>query len=140
MNATSSEGVTALHRAASGNKVESIGALIDMGALVDARDETGVTPLTKAASNAGDSCAAMRALLKRGANVNAQDTKMQSPLHWAIFSPLDARLDDLTRKIEVLLELDADEMAIDRGGFTARDMIEEMDIASREDEWDTFSG
>lgn len=130
VNAATSDGLTALHKAVGCKKLKLIGVLVGMGAIVDAQDVNGETPLITAAASETDSCEAMLALLQHGANTNARDTDMRTSLHRAARSTQWVK--DFTRKVELLLEWDADEMAVDADGVTAVDQTRDMDFASGE--------
>lgn len=122
MNAATSAGVTALHKAASKDKVRSIELLIGIGATVDARDKAGVTPLMMAAreQSGNESCAVLLALLQHGAIAQALDVNGNSPLHWAAFSTpsLVLRAYAFVCKARLLLEWGADETAVGADGRT----------------------
>jgi hypothetical protein len=82
-----SAGKTALHRAARYGHVDVINILISRGLPVDVRAMDGATPLMTAAG-AGKG-RAVKALLARGANINAQqagkgDTRGYTPLMYAV--------------------------------------------------------
>jgi len=64
-------GWTPLFSAAAGGNVNAIKLLLENGAVVDEKTDTGITPLTVAASTAKNNDA-VRMLLKAGADVNAQ--------------------------------------------------------------------
>lgn len=129
MNATTSKGETALPKAMSGNSKESIDVLTGMGALVDARDDAGVTPLMLATSDGEGSCATMRVLLEHGADVNAHDAGMKSPLHWAARSTKHAYT--FLKTAEMLLEWEAEDMAVDANGLTALQVAEARGFSAR---------
>ena len=62
--------MTALHLAANKGYYEIVQALINRGALVDARDEQGATPLHLAANNGY--LIVVQELIRAGADVNCQ--------------------------------------------------------------------
>ena len=62
-----------LHQAAADDNIVQLRLLIDMGAEIDLRDETARTPLMSAVI--AQSYAAATALLERGADVNARDSR-----------------------------------------------------------------
>lgn len=68
VNATQSDGATALHWAAYLNDAESTALLLRAGAKVDAKNDLGVTPLALAAQQGG--AAVIEQLLKAGAKPN----------------------------------------------------------------------
>jgi len=65
-------------------KLEEVRLLLDMGAQVDAEDDTKKTPLHWAAWNGHIEIA--RLLIKRGAQVDAEDKYKQTPLHMAAYN------------------------------------------------------
>lgn len=75
VTSASAEGVRALH-VAEGNEV--VHALVDAGANVHARDNSGRTPLHLVC---GRKEGTLRALLDRGADINARDFCLNTPLH-----------------------------------------------------------
>ena len=98
-NAADKNGNTALHVAAGTDSPDAVAALLDAGAQIEARNSKGLTPLLMA-SGAGFNGTtyyaplsmtvegyvggpeALRALLMRGANVNATGSKSASALHY----------------------------------------------------------
>jgi truncated hemoglobin YjbI len=68
---------TALHMAARRGNVEVIGALLDGGADIEARDSVGDTPLRRAVNC--NKVEAARLLLKRGANPHSPGSKWLTP-------------------------------------------------------------
>lgn len=66
------EGQTALYVAAGSNKVETVNALLQAGADVNATNNWGTTPLMKASSFGFDGCVA--ALIDAGADVSARNS------------------------------------------------------------------
>ena len=62
------------------NKVDEVGALMDDGVPPDIRDESGNTLLAVACQNGHKRLT--RAMLKRGADINAQNRRGQTPLHY----------------------------------------------------------
>jgi hypothetical protein len=104
-------GRTALHYAALSGDVAMIDELFGAGALVDARDHDGGTPLHEAA--AWGRTEAARALLDRGADVNvAEGPNAATALHWAARG-------DHRPLAELLLGAGADPDAATGGGRTA---------------------
>jgi uncharacterized protein len=77
-------GRTPLHYAALDDAAESVRALIDAGADVDARDQAGNTPLHFAAQEG--SLAVGRILLEAGAAVDPKDQHGNTPLWRAVFN------------------------------------------------------
>jgi len=76
--------ITALHRAASENRVDLMRLLISHGADLEARDKRGQTPLFAAVESARADAA--RLLLASGADVNATDSNGLTPLDMAFKS------------------------------------------------------
>ena len=72
---------TPLHRAAAGDDVATIEALLSEGVEIDARDGTGATALLVATH--GNRIEAARALIEAGADVNAKDNIHDSPYLYA---------------------------------------------------------
>ncbi len=77
-------GNTALMKAAARGYTNTVKALLEKGAEVDARDNAGRTALIEAAF--GGYTDTVGLLLERGANVNASDAEGWTPLFWATFS------------------------------------------------------
>lgn len=118
-----------LHIACLNGQIECVQLLIDHGAdineLSENCDSAGVeeqTPLHMACySNADPKCIEkiIRLLVSYGANINAQDSDGQTPLHYVYFSP---------RLIAVLLEMGADPNIKDNSwgqGKTVLDLLRE---------------
>lgn len=114
VNAATSKGTTALHRAVSAKEANLIRALVEMGAEIDAQDEEGLTPLMGAVW-AGD-FQATAALLRHGANVNARDMNQENALRWATAIP---NLETAGPLVTLLLEWDVDETVVNTGGLHA---------------------
>ena len=89
--------------------VENLRRHLAEGADIDARDESGNTPLHFAAERS--SACAVRALIDAGADVNARANNNATPLHLAA----KTRDDEILR---ALLEAGADANAINRRGLT----------------------
>ena len=94
-----------------------IGVLIAAGADLEARDNSGMTPLHEAAMFNKTSAAA-EALLAAGADVNARDTWGLTPLHMV------ASIDECPGMFGVLLAAGADPEARERSGLTPADITE----------------
>jgi ankyrin repeat protein len=77
-------GNTALIKAAGRGYTNTVRALLDKGAEVDARDNAGHTALIEAAFGGYTDTAEL--LLEKGASVNASDSEGWTPLFWATFS------------------------------------------------------
>ncbi len=71
-------GITALHVAASANRVGAIRLLLEHGANLEARDDRGKTPLIWALEHRSD--VAIPVLLDAGADVTARDNEGMTPL------------------------------------------------------------
>ena len=72
---------SALHLASEAGHMNSVGALLDAGADIDARDARGFTPLARAALlSRGE---VLELLLRRGANLRARDEQGRSALQLA---------------------------------------------------------
>ena len=74
--------ITALHRAAYFDAIDVLDLLVARGAVIDARQENGPTPLVYAASNGSLRTAA--ALIKHGADVSAKFSHGQTPISEAL--------------------------------------------------------
>jgi ankyrin repeat protein len=73
-----------------GNNLTELKTLLDQKAIPDAADDHGITPLMFAAEIG--SLDAMRLLLDRGADVNAQNAFGSTALMWAVSDPAEVRL------------------------------------------------
>ncbi len=81
VNATYDRGKTSLHWAVTGADLKMVAYLIARGAVVDARDEYGDTPLHKAALKKDVDLDIIKYLVLKGANVNAVNRYGWTPLH-----------------------------------------------------------
>ena len=92
------------------NKVDEVAALMDDGVPPDIRDESGNTLLAVACQNGHKRLT--RAMLKRGADINAQNRRGQSPLHYCFaFGHLELG--------DYLISKGADDTATNCYGLTA---------------------
>jgi ankyrin repeat protein len=83
VNAADLEGLTPLHAAASRDSVEVVRILLDAGAEVDARSNTGDTPLYNAVRNTTPAAVSiMRLLRERGADPTIANEKGATPLRF----------------------------------------------------------
>ena len=80
MGAISEEDVSDLFSFARHGRVEEIERMLNRGVPVDVRDEWGNTLLTTACQNGNKRVA--KAVLRRGANINARNAKGNTPLHY----------------------------------------------------------
>jgi ankyrin repeat protein len=110
VNGRLADGATALHWAAHWDDVDTVDALIRLGARVDAATEYGVTPLVLAATNG--SAAAMATLIRAGANPNTSLPTGETPL---IMAARTGKAEAVT----VLLERSVEINAVDSRGQTA---------------------
>lgn len=74
---------TALHMAAAGGSVDVARILLDAGAVVDARDVRGVTPLIFAVATDRPQSSLVRLLLQRGADKTLRSNLGESAVDWA---------------------------------------------------------
>lgn len=111
IDAPYADGEPPLHIALTNHLPDLFDWLLDHGADPNARDTRGKTALNKAVIFDSPDHKAMRALLKRGANVNGKEDDGGTPLHVAAF---------LSRasSVEALLASGADPNARDRHGKT----------------------
>jgi len=105
VNASASDGTTALHWAVRADDLEAVNLLLRAGAKPDAADRYGITPLYLAIQN-GDQ-KVLHALLEAGANVNAGGEGGETPLMSA------ARTGNL-ETMKALLERGAEVNSCDR--------------------------
>lgn len=84
LTATGLRGETVMHRAAERGEPATVRWLIEQGLAVEARNETGQTPMHIAAGAGWVKRPEVMALLKKhGADVNARDRAGKTPLHYA---------------------------------------------------------
>jgi ankyrin repeat protein len=81
LDAVAKDGVTALHRAASGNNIELVNYLIARGLQSDVPDASGRTPLHFASQSGRND--AIRVLVQHGAGLDSKDGRGQTPLMFA---------------------------------------------------------
>ena len=117
-------GWTALHHAMHGtwdHQVADVAKeLLDHGAIVDAVDEVGCTPLMFAAF--ADDPEVVKLLLSRGANPNRADGGGLTPLMYAVQHSYSAR--NIVHRVQALLDHGADPQARTPDGQTALDMAQ----------------
>ena len=118
-DAKDEKGLTALHYAAFYNESPKvIDALIEHGALINARDAYGGNPLHSAVQR--NTAEMLDALIRHGVRVNAKDEMFgNTSLHWAI---RNNRSPDI---VAALLEAGADPNLENQDGKTAFDLIGE---------------
>jgi ankyrin repeat protein len=100
----------ALMRAALTGQAAAISALVDKGADVNAKDQSGRTALMEAAF--GGHVETVQALIERGADVNAKD-------HSGWTALMEAASKGHTRMVRVLLDAGADAKVKHKKGWTA---------------------
>jgi len=105
-------GLTPLHWAASDNRHEVVGVLLDKGADVNAKNKNGATPLHLAASR--NSKEAAELLIEKGADKGATDGSGNTPMHRAA----KCGQKDV---LQLLLEKGADRAARNSGKQTPED-------------------
>ncbi|CAN0123408.1 unnamed protein product [Pylaiella littoralis] len=130
-------GYTALHWAAGSGEPGVIDALVEAGADLEAQSGrvylsgkyfVGLTPLHVAA--VWHKFGSMAALLRNGANVDAESDQKLTPLHVVCqtcptrWTPATARTHSSAAAADVLLRWGADETATDNSGHTPEDLIE----------------
>ena len=106
-------GQTALFAAES---MPAVGLLVVAGADIEARDENGNTPLTRAAYDGRE--AVVKYLLLEGAEKDSISEKMRTPLHWAAEQGHSG-------VVRLLANVGADRGAIDVQNQTPRDIAME---------------
>lgn len=123
-----SDRVTPLHIAAAHSWQEEVSDLLAHGAVVDARDSRGQTPLMHAAAN-GMIHSSAKKLVAAGAEINAIDHEGRTALMHAVLGA-ESRGHD----IDVLIEEGADKSIRDHAGKTAFDYASEsLSRTSRRD-------
>ena len=110
---------TAVHAAAEGGAVQNLGALLDAGGDLRARDRDGNTPL-HLASRGGFSGYAdvVRVLLERGADLHRPNARGETPLHVAVYTGIGGGSADRA-VIKALLDAGAKPKTVDGTGLTA---------------------
>lgn len=108
------DGERLLELAAYNGRADLVGALLDRGADIHARDNDGWDALMWACFSGHADLAMVTLLLDRGANLLAVNNHAQSALHIA------ARIGDMDKCL-LLLSRGADLMAVNSNGFTALD-------------------
>jgi ankyrin repeat protein len=104
--------------------------LVEYGADVNARNQSGITPLIDLCWSAENAIEVIKFLIDNGADVNAQDKGGNTPLHNAVN---DARVD----LVKLLLEHGAAETADVEGDFgTPVDFCQSRCVEGREYHWD----
>lgn len=112
---------TALHVAARGGNADIIETLIGAGAVIDAPDEYGQTPLMHAARH--NQTRSIDILLAHRAKIDAQDNSKTTALMHAAFATDDSACDALAMLIERKARLDL----ADKGENTALHLAAELD-------------
>jgi ankyrin repeat protein len=107
-------GNSPLFMAAGGNCVSVIKRLCDMGCDPNATDDDLETPLTYWGSRCNKDT--ILALVKAGADVNAQNSRKWTPLHCAL-----SRQDSVEEVVEILLDAGANPLLVDKDGKSPRD-------------------
>lgn len=105
-NIAADDGTTALHLAAGNGKPACVQALLEHGAMVDARDALGRTPLYLlayggVARNREPDLQSARLLIEHGANVNATDNLGRPILRTALNREIDTLLREHGARAEV---------------------------------------
>ena len=122
LHAKSGYGYTALHRASqfasSAEGLETVRLLLNWGAELDVRSDSGKTPLFGSVDSYVDRYPATTALLlERGADIMARDIEGSTPLHRAASSPKA-----FPEVVELLLENGADARVENGLGLTPLDL------------------
>src|SRR6266702_3313161 len=89
VNARKKNKTTPLHSAASGGMLKTAEVLLDHGAIADAENDEGETPLnlvSQGGYGSQDGIDIARLLLERGVDVNARKKNKTTPLHSAAFN------------------------------------------------------
>ncbi|KAH9056837.1 ankyrin [Lactarius vividus] len=92
VNARNKSKTTPLHSAAFNGRLEIVQVLLDYGAIADAENDDGETPLDRASQgnyySGADGASIARLLLERGVDVNARNKSKNTPLHSAAFNEM----------------------------------------------------
>jgi Ankyrin repeats (3 copies) len=111
---------TALFYAASQGDEALVGRLLDLGAKVDARDESGATPLLAAVRNPATRWSTVKALLDKGADVNVADKAGRTPLMEAVLrAPGILDTEAQVALVQSLIAAGADTTKADAAGASA---------------------
>ena len=115
------DGRTAVHNAAKGGAAQNLAAMLQAGGKPNVQDRDGDTPLHLASMGSfsggfTDHAAAVRVLLKHGANLNRTNSAGETPLHVAVFNGAAAAHADV---VSALLDAGAKPSQVDGNGLTA---------------------
>ncbi|RYP36406.1 hypothetical protein DL768_010945 [Monosporascus sp. mg162] len=138
LKAEDDHGRTALHKAAEDARSDIALVLLSSGAIVDAPDIDGLTPLHTLVWNASHSDDAVhvldtaKCLLDYGADPNSQDRFGDRPIHDAARMEIPADAGDdgkryLKELVMLLLEYDADLDAVNNNEETPRSLLQKYD-------------
>ncbi|AVH64094.1 ankyrin repeat domain-containing protein [Nostoc sp. 'Peltigera membranacea cyanobiont' N6] len=121
VNAISSNGEAALHKAIRNNQLSTVHILLEVGANPHLQQESvqGYPPLMIALNSAKISNDIFQALLEAGADINSSSSQGQTVLMLAVF-----KLN--TKAVQQLLELGTDFNAKDENGYTALAIAKEL--------------
>ena len=100
-------------RAIIGNQIDAVAEMINNGQDVNARSESGNTPLHYATAFLKPKLEIVKLLVENGADVNARNDHAATPLHNAAFSPHGK----MVEVVQYLVEHGADPLIDDGFGF-----------------------
>lgn len=128
-----SEGRSALHNVPLGkghrNFAKAIDTLIELGLSLECQNNNGRTALHIATINGN--AAVCQLLTDRGANVNAQDSNAQTPLHLLARAPPSMNVGAWLEIVNILLASGADQRIRDSDSCTASDYVKASNDAFR---------